>query len=412
MSKNQTIRTTAINAQAIFEEEILHSLLDDRNYFNVVIPHMEKSYFSEIGNSILFDKIQRYHAESGKTPNIKELAILLKDDPRIIQEVAVTSLAKVQDSALRIDETLLLNKTEDFIRKAIHTESLILGAEGMGENNDKKLAESFDIAQKANSFVLEDKSTLFRTFIKSGKKIMGTIYPLAKNVNTTFIPLQKGVLTMISGRGGSCKGISVLRSALIYLESHPNDKALLWFTEDSERTIQSRIDALNVSDDVLNRISIMTENPSKFNFKNTDIAEITQEYDFVVIDPLSHFYFGDENNNNEVAKFMSDFNNSCIEANNITILVHHHSKQGETRGAGAFADNSRLVYHLHKEPNGDTKCVRFKENANIQGNKEIIITPWDIKHPVPLNLIINTGLNLGTTGKTAPTVNRRRTCAS
>ena len=123
------------------------------------------------------------------------------------------------------------------------------------------------------------------------------------------------------------------------------------------------------------------------------------------------FYFGDENNNNEVAQFMSDFNNSCIKANNITILVHHHSKQGETRGAASFTDNSRLVYHLFKEENDATKCVRFKANANIPGDKEIIITPWSLKHPVQLQPIINTGLNLKTTNGTV-SVTRARSRAS
>lgn len=140
----------------------------------------------------------------------------------------------------------------------------------------------------------------------------------------------------------------------------------------------------------------MTKNPTSFGFGSKDIAKMTENYNFVVIDPLSHFYFGDENNNNEVAQFMSDFNNSCIASNNITILVHHHSKQGETRGAGAFTDNSRLVYHLNKEANGDVKCVRFKENANIPGDKEIIIDPWNISQPLKLNPVINTGLSLGT----------------
>ena len=280
-----------INARSVFEEEILYKLLNDNEYFDKAIGHLEKAYFSDVGYSILFDKLQRYYYETGEQSNLRELIVMLKDEPNSRKTVAIDAIKKVKDAKLHINGTLLLNKTEDFIRKAIHTESLMLGAEAIGENNDEKLAESFAIAEKAYNFVLEDKSTRFSKFLLSGTSLMTTNYPIAENVNTTFIPLQKGVLTMISGRGGVGKGISVLRSAIMYLQSHPDDKALLWFTEDSERVIQSRLEALNVKDDVLSRISIMTENPNKFGFKNTDISEITEEYNFVVIDPLSHLLF-------------------------------------------------------------------------------------------------------------------------
>ncbi len=393
-------QTNNINARGVFEEEILYGLINNKSYFDKVVGHLKAKHFSDVGNSFIFDRMQRYYDETGLNANLKELVILFKDDPASVVKVTMEAMNKVNASTLHITERLLIDKTEAFIKKAIHTESLILGAEGMGQNDDKKLNDSYLIAEEAHNFALEDKSESFEKHLLNAIKLMKITYPQAENVNIGFIPLQKGVLTMISGRGGVGKGISVLRSAVMYLEAHPDDKALLWFTEDSERVIQSRLIALGVTDNVLSRISIMTENPNKFEFKNTDITEITEEYDFVVIDPLSHFYFGDENNNNEVAQFMSDFNNSCIKANNVTILVHHHSKQGETRGAGAFTDNSRLVYHLYKEPNEETKCVRFKANADIPGDKEIIIQPWNIKHPVLLEPIINTGLRLGTTNGT------------
>lgn len=225
MSEKNTTQT--INTRGVFEEEILYGLLTNKQYFNDVVPSMQKEYFSEVGNSILFDKIQRYYTETGEKPNLKELIILLKDEPKSQRKVATDAIKKVTKSSLHINEQLLLDKTEDFVRKAIHTESLILGAEAMGENNDKKLAESYEIAKKANNFRLEDKEKSFSKNIISGLILISTNYPIANNVNTNFIPLQNGVLTMVSGRGGASKGISVLRSAIIYLEKHPEHTALL-----------------------------------------------------------------------------------------------------------------------------------------------------------------------------------------
>lgn len=144
-----------INARGIFEEEVLYRLINDGGYFGSVVPLMKPSYFSEVGNSMLFDKMQKYYVETGEKPNLRELIVLIKDDPRAQQDVSVDALKKVQKSEVHINESLLINKTEDFIRKAIHTESLILGAEGMGENNDKKLAESFRIAEEAQKVTLD-----------------------------------------------------------------------------------------------------------------------------------------------------------------------------------------------------------------------------------------------------------------
>jgi len=376
MSKKNNILST-FNTTLIFEEEILYKLLNDKEYFQNVESYLEPRYFADVGNSMLYKKMKDFYLKTSIVPNIRELVVLFKDEPQTHKETAINSLKKVQNIEEQVDGEFLIQKTEEFIKKAIHTESLIKGAEGMGTNDEKLLNESFELSEKAQCVEIRPKADIFKKSIINAKDLFNEIYESATNVNLDLVPLQLGVLTMISGIGGVGKGITVLKSCVIYLEKYTEHNALLWFTEDSERTIQSRLKVLKVSDQVLERISIMTKNPTALDFKDDEISKVTEGYNFVVIDPISHFYFGDENNNSEVAKFLSNYNNSCILANNITIIVHHLSKLGEVRGASAWRENSRLGYKLTKE-NGSSKikCERNKDNYGVPGKEEFYIDPW------------------------------------
>jgi len=146
-----------LNTRDIFEQEILNKIMTDKNYFGSVVPYMKPKYFQEVGNSLVFKNIHQYYVDTGKQPNIKDLVLMIKDEPKTEKIVAATSLKQIMSKeSVRAAEQLLIDKTEEFIKKAIHTESLILGAEAMGENNSDKLAESFRIAEEAQKVSLDE----------------------------------------------------------------------------------------------------------------------------------------------------------------------------------------------------------------------------------------------------------------
>jgi len=146
-----------LKLREIFESEILHKIMTDKNYFGSVVPYLKPKYFTEVGNSLIFKNIHEYYVSAGKQPNIKDLVLLIKDEGKTEKVIAAEALKKVMSGeSVRAAEQLLVDKTEDFIKKAIHTESLILGAEAMGENNAEKLAESFRIAEEAQKVSLDE----------------------------------------------------------------------------------------------------------------------------------------------------------------------------------------------------------------------------------------------------------------
>lgn len=140
----------------IFEEEIIHSLITNGSYFGASVPYLDKEYFSDVGNNVIFDNIKTYYSLTGNKPNIKDIVLLLKDLPKAQRQVASDSLKKVMKSEVHSDGELLLNKTESFIKIAMHTKSLITGAEGMAEGNSQKLQDSFRIAEEAQKVTLDE----------------------------------------------------------------------------------------------------------------------------------------------------------------------------------------------------------------------------------------------------------------
>jgi len=177
--------------------------------------------------------------------------------------------------------------------------------------------------------------------IYSAKELLSIKFPKVVIHNQDFLPLRRGVLTMISGAGGVGKGFVSLQSAIRFLKYNQQAKALLWFFEDPKEIIRERIELFDVSD-VEDRLYFTQRNPHTFD----DWKKHIGEFDFVVIDPLVYFYPDDENDNGEAGKFINELRDSTETNKNITIIIHHHSKTGTTRGASAFTDGSRLVYQL------------------------------------------------------------------
>ncbi len=140
----------------IFEEEIIGQLISDGGYFGASVPYLDKEYFGEIGNRLVFDAIQKYYIDTSNKPNLKDVILLLKDLPKSQRGAASDALKKIMGAKSHADKDLLLDKTEEFIKLALHTKSLILGAEAMGSNDERKLAESFKIAEEAQRVSLDE----------------------------------------------------------------------------------------------------------------------------------------------------------------------------------------------------------------------------------------------------------------
>ena len=83
---------------------------------------------------------------------------------------------------------------------------------------------------------------------------------------------------------------------------------------------------------------------------------VEQNVKLAVFDPLLAFYGGNENDNSEARVFIQSFATWANKAEITTVIIHHASKDGGSRGATAFHDGVRARYELDvpKDKDGNT----------------------------------------------------------
>ncbi len=142
------------NGKIILEEALLNKLINDASFFGAAHGYLKKNYFTDIGNALIFDAMSQFTHEYHRKPTPADIAVILKASPReqmpIIKE-ALTKVLKPQDF---VTHGLLMKQTESFIKNAIRTEGLIIGAEGMQSNDESKRLESFKLLEMAEKVSL------------------------------------------------------------------------------------------------------------------------------------------------------------------------------------------------------------------------------------------------------------------
>lgn len=191
-----------------------------------------------------------------------------------------------------------------------------------------------------------------------------------------WLPLPRGVVSMISAEGGSGKGWTALQIGNRYIDENPYDKVCLWLSEDDIGINTNRHKL--VSSSVMNSLysnykdsvhfpivekngSIIGERPKplivngKFDYHAFyRMRQSLRGFGMIVLDPLRSFYGGDENSNTEANLFMGPLQDWAAEDNIVLVLLHHSNKdkdgsfKSKSRGASAFRDAARVMYEIDK----------------------------------------------------------------
>jgi replicative DNA helicase len=165
----------------VFEQEMIYRLLKNRDYFIQAIPYLEPKYFDSPGTKKVFEKIKDFYSEYQQIPTIKDIITLSKKenpkDKELIKEVIKEAFDK---EASHLNEELLLKETEDFIKQAIFKESLLTGVEGIKNGEEKKLQESFRMAEEAM------KVSLFENFGVQIDDVDDTVEYITDNTKGLF----------------------------------------------------------------------------------------------------------------------------------------------------------------------------------------------------------------------------------
>ncbi len=180
-----------------------------------------------------------------------------------------------------------------------------------------------------------------------------------------WLPMPRGTVSMLAAGGGTGKTWAAIQAALRHARSFPDKQVALWLSEDPEAESKNRARA--VSKDILNttfsdykNVQIFEDVPEPLiKNKKLDMYEFRklkkslEGFDLIILDPLTSFYGGEENDNSQAVQFMLPFKKWALDENICIIFLHHSRKGGEdgksrARGASAFVDATRCVYEMDK----------------------------------------------------------------
>ena len=180
-----------------------------------------------------------------------------------------------------------------------------------------------------------------------------------------WLPMPRGTVSMLAAGGGTGKTWAAIQAALRHARSFTDKQVALWLSEDPEAESKNRARA--VSKEILNttfsdyrNVQIFTDAPEPLiNGNKLDMYEFRKlkkslsGFDLIILDPLTSFYGGEENDNSQAVQFMLPFKKWALEENICILFLHHARKGGEdgksrARGASAFVDATRCVYEMDK----------------------------------------------------------------
>lgn len=179
-----------------------------------------------------------------------------------------------------------------------------------------------------------------------------------------FLPIPENAVTLLSALGGTGKTrLALIMASRYIIEKDFKYNVALWLTEDFEGQVKKIYNDLIadgiVRADTMPYMILILDNPPqlakrekglfKANYeeiKNIGLKLIDNNVKFAVFDPLLAFYGGNENDNSEARVFIQSFASWAKEAEITTLIIHHASKEGGSRGATAFHDGVRARYEL------------------------------------------------------------------
>jgi replicative DNA helicase len=205
-----------------------------------------------------------------------------------------------------------------------------------------------------------------------------------KYICKKFIPFPQYSVGLIAARGGVGKTFAILTEADEYIEEQLIEtgeirEVLIIATEDRAGKLKARANRLKLKHQNQIHISsiysfdVLERDPKTQNWRTTEdfykFKNSSVNYGLIIIDPMLSFYSGKENDNGDAKKFMMPFVRLADERNQNIIFLHHADKEGKgSRGAGAFADATRLTYYVTKETikNDDGKFEEVKNSRKLR----------------------------------------------
>lgn len=352
------------------EKAVLSSILFNQEELLVALKYLKPKYFYlPMHQKIFASMISLYNKELPVDEEFIRKEIEAKRelvDNALIEILSANQITNIEAYCKTIKEV--------FTKKEIFNLSILL----------KKLSDDENVNSFEALSIVEDeiKSLGNRNMddFLEAQPITEIVEEDTNYICKKFTPFPEYTVSLISAKGGIGKTWSTIRAADEIIKEDSNKKVLLVASEDRKGKIKARAKQLNFNNANFHVSDIMPFDALEKDFKTSRWKQTEEffkfknqvrKYDVVFIDPLISFYSGIENDNGDAKKFMVQFLNLAAKEKITIVFLHHTDKDGKSsRGAGAFADASRLTYKVTNELDSDGDIVEHSRNLRYEIQKE------------------------------------------
>lgn len=321
------------------EEIVLSNLLLSEDYARKVVPHLEKEYFAERVDALIYDEINTFFLKFNTLPTKEVLRVQITDKSGVQNSDTEEALSRVQGlSSEPKNLDWLVEKTEAFCRdRALYNAIMksITIIDGKDQKHQREAIPS--ILQEAlgisfNTAVghsyLDDAEKRFDFYTRVESKIVMDIEMLNKITNGG---LTRKSLTMLLAVSGGGKQLVMSHMAAGFLREGYN--VLYISMEMSEEKIAERIDA-NLLDVEVDKIKDMGKDI--FCTKISNLASKTHGRLFIKEYPNGSAHTGHFRGLLEELKTKQNFVPDVIEVDYLGICASARVKMGGSVNSYAY----------------------------------------------------------------------------
>ena len=262
------------------ESAVLQNLMTNDMYFSKAYTHLDNSLFNDPANEVIFTVISDYVKQHSVKPNLKEIALTIKESNKINKNLKLATLEKFKEIAQepKVENLeFMLNKTELWVQrqrltKAVFDSADIIQADGAFEPIVGMFTDALQVSFDTDTG-LSYQDTIDERAEYYHRKIQGLSTGIPGMDKALGGGYMKKTLNLISApsHGGKSALLACI-SANMVVTGHN----ILYITlEMSEEETAKRIDA-NILDIDINELhsTPIEEITSKFNKVKDNLGEL------------------------------------------------------------------------------------------------------------------------------------------
>lgn len=233
------------------ESLILKEILRNKKFFATVFSDIISTDFEKPENQAIYTSIQELYQEYKKQPTIDELELFIDTTSKLkvnLKTVMRESVKEIRNSNTDIDENILIDMTEKFIKNKRFKDMLLKGVEVIDGSSKKETIES--LSEESNNIrKLTFKKSAGLDYVRDAEKNFleyatveeaGIKAPLEIINIATGDGFKPGTLTVISSI--SNMGKTVYLTNIAGFSAIQGKKVAIFHMEESELEVRERLD--------------------------------------------------------------------------------------------------------------------------------------------------------------------------